>query len=78
MGSGVVWLASFRDDKESGGESGVQRMERFTSVYAGYDCGASLCPPIQSRKGVRMPANATEPLRNRAHLSRYRSLGGSL
>ena len=48
--SGVVWLASGRDYSESGCRSGVQRMERFTSVYAGYDCGASLCPGYSRRR----------------------------
>ena len=50
--SGVGGLASGRDYSESGEESGVQRGERFTSVYAGYDCGASLCPGYSRRRVV--------------------------
>ena len=48
----VEWfgLASVATTARVGGESGVQRMERFTSVYAGYDCGASLCPGYSRRR----------------------------
>ena len=61
---------------ESEGSSGAQRKEGLTSVYAGYNCGASLCPKYNRGREL-VPAIATNRSVTCLGGCRYRSYATS-